>query len=271
MVKTPKIIKKITEYLEGDREPGESAPADDSHITMGDVEPIVGEMPDPKLEPQGDDEEQEFEVEIAGTVRKVDQKTYNLVMEERASRAADEPAPELEPEPEPEPEPESFDATEFYSDPAAALKQVKDQAVTEATKQVSRRYAADKAQESFWGAFYKENPKLADEEMLVKMVMASNIKDLRNLSDGKAGRDKLAGLVEGEILRLANKQRGHQPPPNNTSRLEGGPAPNTPTTESSDNEASQNNPARPPSVGDALKDRKLKRQRAQRGEPTQLS
>lgn len=263
------VIKRVTEFLEGDREPGEEAPKDDSHIKMGEPEPIVGEMsdPEPEPEPSGDEGEEEYEVEIAGTRRKVDKKTYDLVMEERATREYLEPAPT--PESEPEPEGEDFDPVEFFGDPETALKKIKDEAVAEATTRVSRKYAVDKAQEDFWSAFYRENPALADDEMLVKMVLAQNMKQLRNLSDGKEGRDKLAELVEAQILRYANKQRGHKSP-DASANLEGGPAPSEPTMESSDAEASNVSPIRPPSVGDEIKARRLKRQRAQRGE-TQLS
>ena len=265
MAKKP-VMKRITEFFEGDREPGETAPADDSHIKVGDIEPIVGEMLDPAPVTKPVDDEETYQVEIAGIVREVDKATYDLVMEERATRVDPEPAPEPLPEPEPEPE---FDEVEFYTDPGLALKKVKEEAIQEATDKLSRQHAVDKAQNDFWAAFYKENPALADEEMLVKITLAKNMKDLRNLSDGKTGRDKLAELVEGEILRITNKQRGHKPP-DDTTRLEGETSPATePTPVSSDAESTSQ--GRPPSVGDALKQRKLKRDRARRGEQTQLS
>jgi len=262
------LIKRVTEYLEGDREPGEEAPADDSHIKTGNVEPIRGHgIPEDKPEPESEDQEEEYQVEIGGTMRKVNEETYNLVMEERANR----PEPELVPAPEPAPEPEGeFDQIEFFGDPEPVLQKIKEDAVSEATQKISRQYAVDKAQNEFWSAFYQENPKLSGEEMLVKLVMGQNIQQLRNLSDGKEGRDKLAELVEGEILRIANKQRSYRRP-DGTSRLEGGSAPEpTPASSDVDQVQSEAGP-RPPSMGDALKSRKLKRQRAQRGESTQLS
>lgn len=274
MAKKGGIIERITEtFMPGDREPGETAPADDSHVKTVPVAPIQGEMddPDPKPEP-GEGEEEEFEVEIAGTVRKVDKETYELVMLERG--AAEELEREVAPAPTPVVKPDekpAFDEVAFYQDPGAMLEQIKEDAVTEATQAIGQKYAADKRQDNFWSKFYEENPKLQGEEMLVKMTLATNMQDLRKLSDGKAGRDALAEKVEGEMLRIASKQRGHKKPDDST-RLEGGSAITPPTPESSDADATLQPGQRPPSMGDELKARKIRRDRARRGEPsTQLS
>lgn len=266
------MIERITEtFMPGDREPGEVAPADDSHIAVPVVPPIVGEMddPEPKPEPDQDKKEELLKVEIAGVIREVDKETYDLVMLERAA-AEELPAPAPVPAITPK-EPE-FDEVEFFSNPGEALKKIKEEAIAEASQNIQKRYSADKAQESFWGSFYQENPKLQGEEMLVKLTLASNMKELKNISDGKTGRDALAEKVEIEMLRIANKQRGHKTPDDST-RLEGGSATTTVTTESSDqivNDAPSNQ--RPPSIGDEIKARKLRRDRARRGETsTQLS
>jgi hypothetical protein len=256
------IVTRVTEYLAGDREPGETAPPDDSHV-KGSHGNLPIENPEPELNlDDGSNPEPMYRVEIAGIEREVNQATYDAVMAERASQAA--AAPALEPEPESE-----QDISEFYEDPEGALRKMKAEAVQEATTQIRRNYAADQAQQEFWAAFYKENPLLEDEPMLVKMTLAQNMKNLRNL-DGKTGRDKLAGLVEEQILRISNKQRGRNKQPDATTNLEGGTVTVPITAEESDALAANAPAHRPPSIGDALKGRKLNRDRARRGE-TQLS
>lgn len=263
------IVKRVTEYLAGDREPGETAPADDSHIkgSHGDNLPMENSEPEPELELEGgSDSDPMYNIEIAGVQREVNQDTYDAVMAERVATPAVAPAPEPEPYPEPEPE---QDISSFYEDPQGALDKMKAEAVHEATTQIRRNHAADKAQQDFWTAFYKENPLLEDEPMLVKMTLAQNMNSLRNL-DGQSGRNKLAELVEGEILRISNKQRGRKKQPDATTQLEGGTITVPITAEGSDEFASGTPAHRPPSIGDAIKKRKLNRERARRGD-TQLS
>jgi hypothetical protein len=259
------LLKKVTEYLTGDREPGETAPKDDSHIKGLEVKPIVGDDGEPEPKIESEEEPETFAVEIAGVMRDVDKETYDMVMLERAENRAAQLAPRLEPEPEPE---DGFDAEAFYTDPAAVLAEVKNQAVREATSLMGAKHAADKSQNDFWNAFYKENPKLVGEETTIKIILAENMTKLRSLSNDKTGRDQLAGLTEEYMLRIANKQRGRKKADDSTRLLDGNV---TITTEDSDEQAQTNPDVRPPSIGDALKERKLKRDRAKRGESTQLS
>lgn len=258
------IIERITEKFQpGDREPGEDAPVDDSHVkgpsvTVNDQGEFEGDID------QVANDESTYRVEIAGMEREVDQATYDMVMADRAARQETETIPAAEAEPAPD-----FDVEGFYGDPEAYLRATKDAAVAEATNSINMKYAADKAQNDFWNNFYDENPDFKDEEMLVKMTLAKNMNDLRNLSDGKGGRDALANLVSKEVLRITNKQKGRKKPDDST-RLEGGST--APTPEGSDRESiTDATPVhRPPSIGDAIKQRKISRDRARRGE-TQLS
>lgn len=274
MAKKKGLIERVTEtFMPGDREPGEEAPTDDSHV-KGTSASIQGHMADPESEivnfnrpapePEEKTEDELFDVEIAGTTRRVDQTTYDLVMAERASNI---------PDPDPDPiyeEPSSnFNAEDFYTDPEAALKAVEDRAVERAQNQQQANYAASKAQNDFWSAFYEENPKLSGEDRLVKMMLAENMPKLQSLS-GKNGRDKLAEYAESEILRISNKHRGRPKAGNATTKLEGSSS-SALTTADSDTQVLDAPPAeRPPSIGDAIKQRKLNRDRARRGE-TQLS
>ena len=269
------IIKRVTEYIQGDREPGEVAPADDGHIKGAphqylppDDGGAVAEPPSDGKDKSG--EEQEYQIEIAGVERKVDQKTYDLVMADRAAQVG-EPEPEPETPAEPTEEEKTAEVTDFYSDPMGMLRKFKDEAVRDATTISGQAYAADKAQNDFWTSFYGENPLLREEQMLVKMVLAQNAKSLRGL-EKRAGRDKLAELVETEILRISNKHIGRKKEPDETSTLEGGNVTAPVTTEESDNLADKTPLQRPPSIGDTLKARRLKRERAKRGEAqTELS
>jgi hypothetical protein len=256
------IIERVTEtFLPGDKEPGEQAPADDSHIGS-EAAPLAD---DDTNDDENENEPQTYRVEIAGTEREVDQATYDMVMADRAAnKVVADPEQEAAPESE-------FDVADFYGDPEAYLRATKDAAVKEARASIRQEDAATSAQQDFWNSFYDENPDFKGDEMLVKMTLAKNMKDLRSLSDGKGGRDALANLVSKEVLRITNKQKKGQKQPDDTTQLEGGSV-SVPTAESSDAEATSDaTPAhRPPSIGDAIKQRKLNRDRARRGE-TQLS
>ena len=191
-------------------------------------------------------------------------------MADRAAQVGD-PEPEPEPPAEVTEEEKTAEVAEFYSDPLRMLRKFKDEAVKDATTISGQAYAADKAQNDFWTSFYGENPPLREEQMLVKMVLAQNAKSLRGL-EKKVGRDKLAELVETEILRISNKHIGRKKEPDETSTLEGGNVIAPITTEESDSLTTKAPSQRPPSMGDALKERRLRRQRAKRGESqTELS
>tara|TARA_Y100000310_G_C20677645_1_gene814024 strand:- start:596 stop:1405 length:810 start_codon:yes stop_codon:yes gene_type:complete len=262
------VQRTIEKFLPGDQEPGETAPSDDSHVKGSPAQHLLPDDGGAVAEIKAaTDEEPTYRVEIAGTMREVDEATYNLVMEERAQHGG---AGDLDPDPDPDPEPE-FDAAEFYGDPESYIKKAVDEGVQKATTISRQSYAADKAQNDFWNAFYSENPLLKDEQMLTKMMLAQNMKSLKGL-DAKSGRDKLARLVETEILRISNKQGGRRKEPDESSTLEGGSAPAPAmTTEESDRLANETPQGRPPSIGDEIKARKLRRDRAKRGESTQLS
>ena len=257
------IMKKVTEYFEGDREPGEIAPVDDSHVKGPSAVRVLddaGSDITPEQEPETQGEET-YQVEIAGVVREVNRETYDAVMAERATaQASYQPEPEVE-------QLEEFDVTEFYSDPAAALTKVKEEAKDELKAELKREAATERGQREFLEAFYQENPSLRDEKLLVQLILAKNMKSIQHL-DTTTGRGRLAELVEKEILRIANKPRGKPKGTNSTTSLEGGST--MPTSESSDAEATSAPLRRPPSIGDALLQRKLDRQKIGRGE-TQLS
>ena len=257
------IMKKVTEYFEGDREPGETAPVDDSHVKGPSAIRVLdddGSDITPEQEPETKGEET-YQVEIAGVMREVNRETHDAVMAERAAlQAAHHQEPEVE-------QPEEFDVSEFYSDPEAALTKVKEEAKYEVKTELKREEATERAQREFWDAFYQENPSLRDEKLLVQVILAKNMRSIQHL-DTTTGRGRLAELVEEEILRIANKPRGKPKGTNSTTSLEGG---NTmPTPEGSDAEATSAPSRRPPSIGDALLQRKLDRQKTGRGE-TQLS
>ena len=81
------IMKKVTEYFEGDREPGEIAPVDDSHVKGTSAVRVLddaGSDITPEQEPETQGEET-YQVEIAGVVREVNRETYDAVMAERAN------------------------------------------------------------------------------------------------------------------------------------------------------------------------------------------
>jgi hypothetical protein len=112
----------------------------------------------------------------------------------------------------------------------------------------------------FWRDFYTENPELRQDDVLVNATLGKNWDQLANIPAAKA-REQLAELTQKQLLSIAQRH-GAKPGKNDTATLEGGDNPdNSPTPEPT---ADPEGDKLPKSLGEALKERKLKRAQAAR-------
>lgn len=244
--------------LEGDREPGEATPLDDSHV-MEQVPDIGdGDAPDdaPKPTDPPPTEPKMYNVSIGGQTMMVAEDVYDAIMAERAEVAASR---NPDPTPPPRVEEEGDDYTDLlFSDPNALVEKITERVTAEVSSKLGNAYRADQAQKDFWSSFYTENKDLREEDGIVKMVLAKNWDMLKSLP-GKRGRDKLAELTEAEILRIVNKRGA--PPPGRHVPLEG----DSPSAPGRAPVASAAEPTgKVLTLGDALRERRKARDRANR-------
>lgn len=250
---------------EGTREPGEVIPPDDSHIAamalkaIQDaaaglaVDPAAGTGTDPAAVSA-----EMVDVEIDGTTFKMTKEGAEAYSKQQAvhvdNLAAAQNAGEAENTGEAASTEEATNyQTLFYTDPDEAVRRIKDEVTTE----LRNEYVQDKALDIFWGDFYRENPELREEDTFVRMVLGSRMDELKDLK-GKTGRDGLAKVVQGELLRIQNKAKGGAGKRTETRDLEGA----LPGAEKPSEPADTTTPSRVASLGDAIKDRNLARRKA---------
>lgn len=243
---------------EGTREPGEQIPTDDSHIADAALKAIQAAA-DKLQNNEGDDtissgegQPEMVDVEIDGTTYNMPKEAVEALNRKQAALLEDNtPAPTDTVEGEPE---KTDFQTLFYTDPEAAAEKIKE----EVREELRNEYLQDKALDIFWQDFYSENPELKEEDMFVRMVLASKMDDLKNLK-GKQGRDGLADAVRSELLRIQNKTKGAKKP-SGTENLEGA-LPGTSETASGEPVKPQT-PSKVHTLGDALRERNIARRKA---------
>ena len=120
--------------------------------------------------------------------------------------------------------------------------------------------ATDRAQEKWWGKFWRTHPDLDAEEdqFLVNAVMLNQFSELKGL-DEEASIKKVGELTRSKILAVSKRiNTGDDPPPGGRDRLEAGG-----TQGPGDGGRPAPRPARTATQG--LKDRKAKRSEARAG------
>lgn len=263
------MAKKPTEQSqEGDRSADEALPpADDSHIAPGDTQIIDASAPADQGG-TGDDSSRDkddlVEVVIAGQTVKLAPETAALIEAEQTAASAAATQSQLASEPIASGDgdrSDDADAELMFSDPAQWKKNL----VEGIRKEVTADYSADQQRKGFWDDFYRENDDLRGEDYLVQATLNRHFSVLENMK-GRPGRDRLAELTKKDILALTKKY--NKPPENNdTTNLEGAAggeeAPDVPTP--------KKEPTRLPSLGDAIKQRRLNRAKAARGGNTQAA
>lgn len=250
------MAKEPTKIEEGDRDLDEPLPPiDDSHIQGGHGNPT----PPPDLS-RSDDEPTMVSVVVGGVAMDLPEDQAALVQaEQEAARQVIQGLQVVEPSSDDRLNDDDPTAADLlFTDPAAAIAKI----TKEVTDTVRGEYRQDQASKDFWGDFYRENNDLREEDHIVRAVLDRDMDTLKNLT-GKGGRDKLAELTKGEILRITEKhQKGKKKKADDTTTLEGGGADDAPT--SPDNPPKEPS-GRLPTLGDAIKERRLNRARAARG------
>lgn len=241
------------EIEEGTREDDEApAPADDSHISP---EGVVESPASAPADGDRDRDDDLVEVVIAGQTIKIDSTAALLLDTERTQLAQQQQAPVEAPVADDRASDEEGYAELLFSDPNAAIKKLK----AEMRQEIAADYNADQSRRDFWDDFYRENTDLRDEDHLVQATLSKHISALENMR-GKAGRDKLAELTKKDILNLTKKYN-KSAVKNDTVTLEGADGGQEVFSEPT----ADKEPTRLPSLGDVIKQRRLSRAKASRG------
>jgi hypothetical protein len=224
---------------------------DDDMTINAPAEPEAAPTPEPQAQPAPQLIKMNMggrELEVTPEVAEAYMEDMRYMQQQSASRQADN---ELA---EPAAEQPNY-AELMFSDPDAYTKAIREEIVEE----VRREYQQDQGMKDFWVDFYRDNPELREDESIVTATLSRYWNDLANMPTGQA-KDRLAELTQKQLLSIAQRH-GTKPAKNDTATLEGGDNPNnSPTPEPQ--EAPEDK--LPQSLGDALKERKLKRAQAAR-------
>jgi len=274
MARTKRKVKEtVTEFEEGDREPGEGGPPmDDSHLAAQSQVILGDEVPDDDpIEPTSDSrptDQELVEMTVGSETVKVSPEAAQVYNDE-ITRLTNLATTNVELEPDVVSEETSGEdlATEILMDPAKVLADFGDKLEKKIKGDLSTAYTIEEKRRLFWEDFYGENPDLKNFDNIVHMVLSANMGVLEGMV-GKSGRDRLSTLTKEEILRVSSAQRGLSlRKRSGSTSLEGGtgggqeaPAKNDNTEE----EAPSN--IRHLTLGNAIKARRLKRHSTQRQE-----
>ena len=265
MAKKPKA-KLETESEEGIRESGEpNPPADDSHLMAVSQEPI-GPAEESIPEPDNTVDNaapQTVPVTIGGVQYEMFPEAaaaYQAETTERNRAYQDvvgvqrQQSEEVNKNETPE-----IDYNDLlFTDPNEALRIHGEQVAKQVVQHMESSYSQDQVVKEFWSDFYGEHPDLKEEDGLVRMVMSKHWSTLQHMK-GKDARDKLAEHTQSEILRLMNKNKSAgKGEPNLSTSLEG----DTPSAGASGSSIPvQQESQIPPTLGEAIKQRRLMRHR----------
>lgn len=134
-------------------------------------------------------------------------------------------------------------ATQFYTDPNAAMQGLEDRIVT----RVTAANKVEKTRESFWTTFYGEHPELKSFDDLVQLTLA-NDQSVQQTPNTPDGRQKLADAVQARALAI-NQQFGGTTAPRVRMVEGGGTARRQPATPAAE-------PEGPTSIGAMTKRRR---------------
>lgn len=93
---------------------------------------------------------------------------------------------------------EDFDA-EFYKDPKAYLRKLKDEAKNEAKAELKGEISGEERVKQIWAEFYSENPDLQKKAKLVNVVLQENWDTLGHMKNYKEAMTILARKTRDEI------------------------------------------------------------------------
>ena len=156
-------------------------------------------------------------------------------------------------------EEEDLDAL-FLHSPTKAINVVLDQRDQKMKGELRAEYTTDRAQEKWWGKFWRSHPDLEPEndQFLVNAVMLNQFSELKGLDEEESIK-RVGELTRSKILSVSKRiNTGDDPPPGGRDRLEAG---------GTEGPGDKGKPA-PVSTRTAtqvLKDRKAKRSEARAG------
>ncbi len=156
-------------------------------------------------------------------------------------------------------EEEDLDAL-FLHSPTKAINLVLDQRDQKMKSDLRSEYNTDRAQEKWWGKFWRNHPDLDAEsdQFLVNAVMLNQFSELKGL-DEEASIKKVGELTRSKILAVSKRiNTDDDPPPGGRDRLEAGG-----TAGLGDGGRPAPRPTR--TATQVLKDRKTKRSEARAG------
>lgn len=256
---------------EGDRLPGEAVPEDDSHlqnqladainatIGEGDQDDEEGSQSDEGPGDDGEEGPELVKIMLGGQVIEVAPEVAEAYERERASYQQPPPDDEADEGPD---DTQSGLGDLLYTDPEGAVRQITETVRSQVSKELREEYIAERAREIFWQDFYRMNPDLQEDDAIVQAVLNKNLGSIRNLS-GDAGRTVLADMTRKEIMKVAKRHGGTSRKRDDSDTLEGSgnrrqQRPRRTTPEETN--------VRPLTMGDALRERRLRRMRQPEGQ-----
>lgn len=135
----------------------------------------------------------------------------------------------------------------LFTDPKAAVAEIKRQAKEEVTREMRGEYNKAENTKVFWRKFYAKNKDLRSDHDLVELTLNGNLGDLANIPVDTA-MERLADLTRQRILRYTGSAASNR---GKKARVEGSDAP-TPPREAGE-------PDEPVRLSDIIKARRNKR------------
>lgn len=170
------------------------------------------------------------------------------------------------PAPAPPPKPAEPDwNTLMFDRPAEAVGHIRreiNEQVSAAKSELETRYESERRRERFWATFYRANPDLAGEELLVDSILQRDQSALSPLPV-EEGQSRLADAVRKEILRIARVARerdsrdDEQPVPQRRASVEG--ARETTEGQRGRRQTAEREDEGPTSITEALRERRAAR------------
>ena len=229
-------------------------PVKGPQLTIGDDVPD-----DPPDDPPADDEDDEPElvsVFVGGKTVKVSQDVAEALEAERA--AMNKPKEPVEPSRRDDDEDDIDDL--IWTDPKEYRRRIAEDIKTE----LRQEYDKDQSEKSFWDGFYSENPELKEDDAIVQAVLNKNMPSLGDLPVAEA-KKRLAELTQQQILSIAQRHGGGKRQKNKSATLEGGQiSDKMPSDGGKKPKDVVTGEGLPKSLGEAIKQRRLQRARANR-------
>lgn len=141
--------------------------------------------------------------------------------------------------------------TDLFTAPTATLERVRAEAVEQAKTEVMTAYQQAENQRAFWAEFYRVNPDLKEDDMVVRAVLQNNFGEYSKLSVATVI-EKLGTASKEKVLAIQSRGKGGKSKPGKQA-AEGG---NHPTPEQSNEGAGNEESQQPGGLSAVLKARR---------------